>query len=88
MTTEKELEQALNDKFLTSTKFSYIIEKIALIEKLNYIDAILHYCEKQGIEVESISKLVSKPLKEKLKVDATNLNFMKNVGGSKAKLPL
>ena len=88
MTTKNELEKVLEEKFLTPIKFSYIIEKIVLSEKLNYIDAILHYCEKESIEVESISKLMTKPLKEKLKVDATHLNFMKNIGVSKAKLPL
>ena len=88
MTNKTELEEVLDKKFLTPIKFSYIIEKIVLKEKLNYIDAILHYCEKESIEVESVSKLMTKPLKEKLKVDATNLNFMKNRGASKAKLPL
>jgi DNA-directed RNA polymerase alpha subunit len=88
MTTQNELEKVLEEKFLTPIKFSYIIENIVLNEKLNYIDAIIHYCEKESIEVESVSKLMTKPLKEKLKVDATNLNFMKNVGASKAKLPL
>ena len=88
MTDKTELEEVLEKKFLTPIKFSYIIEKIVLKEKLNYIDAILHYCEKEKIEVESVSKLMTKPLKEKLKVDATNLNFMKNRGASKAKLPI
>ena len=88
MTTKNELEKVLEEKFLTPMKFSLIIENIVLSEKLNYIDAILHYCEKESIEVESVSKLMTKPLKEKLKVDATNLNFMKNAGVSKAKLPL
>lgn len=88
MTTQNELEKVLDEKFLTPIKFSYIIEKIVLSEKLNYIDAIIHYCEKENIEVESVSKIMTKPLKEKLKVDATNLNFMKNLGASKAKLPL
>ena len=88
MTTQNELEKVLEEKFLTPIKFSYIIENIVLNEKLNYIDAIIHYCEKESIEVDSISKLMTKPLKEKLKVDATRLNFMKSRGASKAKLPL
>lgn len=88
MTDKTELEEVLEKKFLTPIKFSYIIEKIVLKERLNYIDAILHYCEKEKIEVESVSKLMTKPLKEKLKVDAINLNFMKNRGASKAKLPI
>ena len=37
---------------------------------MNYIDAVLHLCEVNEIEVESVPKLISKPLKEKLKYEA------------------
>ena len=82
----KELEQAIESKFLTPQKFAIEIEKIVANDELNYIDAILHYCEINNLEVESITKLISKPLKERLKWDATRLNFMKRT--SRAKLPL
>tara|TARA_B100001109_G_scaffold3623_1_gene2861 strand:- start:44 stop:304 length:261 start_codon:yes stop_codon:yes gene_type:complete len=82
----KELEQAIESKFLTPQKFAIEIEKIVASDELNYIDAILHYCEKNSLEVESITKLISKPLKERLKWDATRLNFMKRT--SRAKLPI
>ena len=81
----KELEQAIESKFLTPQKFAMEIEKIVAENELNYIDAILDYCEKNNLEVESITKLISKPLKERLKWDATRLNFMKAT--SRAKLP-
>ena len=64
----------------------HVPEKIVAEEDLNYIDAILHYCDTNSLEIESITKLISKPLKERLKWDATRLNFMKAT--SKAKLPL
>ena len=86
MEPNKELEKAIESKFLTPSKFAIEIEKIVSNEKLNYIDAIVHYCEVNELEVDSITKLVSKPLKEKLKWDATRLNFMKR--NSRAKLPL
>ena len=82
----KELEQAIESKFLTPQKFAIEIEKIVASDELNYIDAILHYCEKNSLEVESITKLISKPLKERLKWDATRLNYMKRT--SRAKLPI
>ena len=82
----KELEQAIESKFLTPQKFAMEIEKIVANDELNYIDAILHYCEANNLEVESITKLISKPLKERLKWDATRLNFMKRT--SRAKLPI
>ena len=86
MEPNKELEKAIEKKFLTPAKFSMEIETIVAEENINYIDAICQYCEMNDIEVDSISKLISKPLKERLKYDAINLNFMKKT--SRAKLPL
>ena len=83
---DKQLEQVIEDKFITATKFSLEIEKLVAEEKCNYIDGIVLYCENNGIDIESVTKLISKPLKEILKYDAINLNFMKKI--SKAKLPL
>ena len=71
----KELEKAIESKFLTPQKFAIEIEKIVAEENLNYIDAIVYYCESNNLEVDSISKLMSKPLKERLKWDAIRLNL-------------
>jgi|TARA_B100001094_G_scaffold331413_1_gene399609 hypothetical protein len=51
---------------------------------MNYIDAIIHFCDANSIDLESVPKLISKPLKEKIKFDATELNFLKRT--SRAKL--
>ena len=72
---------------MTSAKFSQEVEKIAVTnEDMNYIDSVLHLCDLNEIEVESVSKLISKPLKEKLKYEPQQLNFMKKT--SRAKLML
>ena len=86
METNTELEKAVESKFLTPSKFAMEIEGIVSKEGMNYIDAICYYCEVNSLEIESVTKLVSKPLKEKLKYDAQELNFMKKT--SRAKLPL
>ena len=86
MEPKNELEKVIESKFLTPQKFAIEIETIVANEEMNYIDAICYYCEINGLEIESITKLVSKPLEEKLKYDAQELNFMKKT--SKAKLPL
>jgi hypothetical protein len=83
---ENEFTQALDKKFMNSAKFAVEIEKLVKNEKLNYIDAIVLFCEENSIEIDSITKLISKPLKEKLKCDAQQLNFMKKT--TRAKLPL
>jgi len=72
---------------MTAARFSQDVEKLVLNNSdMNYIDAVVHYCEINEIEIESVSKLISKPLKEKLKYDAQKLNFMKKT--SRAKLML
>jgi len=86
MELNKELEQVIENKFLTPSKFALEIEKIVIEENFNYIDAIVHFCEINNLEVESVTKLISKPLKEKLKYDAISLNFMKKT--SRARLPI
>ena len=82
-----EKKNLLEDKFMTSAKFSQEVEKIAVTnEDMNYIDSVLHLCEINEIEVESVSKLISKPLKEKLKYEAQQLNFMKKTSHAKLML--
>ena len=86
MPTPKEIDAAINEKFVSKDKFAEDIEDIVKRTKMNYIDAIVQYCEDNEIEIESVSKLINKPLKEKIKYVATELNYMKKT--SKGKLPI
>ena len=81
-----DINKALKEKFLCSAQFAQDIEAIVKDDNLGYIDAIVDYCEKNAIDVESVPKLISKPLKEKLTWEATELNYLKRT--SRAKLPL
>ena len=84
---ENELDKVLESKFYCPSKFTQEIESLVqTVPDMNYIDAIVHFCEKNGIDVESVPKLITKPLKEKLKYEAMELNFLKR--NSRAKLPL
>jgi hypothetical protein len=84
MKSKSEVKSILKSKFLCQDKFSNDIERLVKENvDMNYIEAICVYCEENNIEIESIIKLISKPLKEKLKWNATNLNYLKRT--SKAK---
>jgi len=82
---ENELEKVLESKFFCPSRFAQEIESLVSEQKTSYIDAIVNFCEKNSIDLESVPKLISKPLKEKLKYEATELNFLKKT--SRAKLP-
>ena len=74
----------IENKFMTATKFAGEIEKlVADNNDMNYIEAICHYCEENSIEIESVSKLITKPMKEKLKGTAMNLNYLKRTSRAK-----
>lgn len=82
---EEELQKALDKKFFCPIKFSTEIEILVRDNKdMNYIDAIIYFCSNNNIDIESVPKLISKPLKEKIKCNAIDLNFLKRT--SRAKL--
>ena len=83
---EKDVNDLLKEKFLCQNKFTSDIETLVQQSKLNYIEAIISYCEDNNIEFESVSKLITKPLKDKLKAQATELNYLKRT--SRSKLPI
>jgi hypothetical protein len=82
-----ELEKVLESKFFCPAKFAQEIEGLVQVNKdMNYIDAIVYFCDQNSIDVENVPKLISKPLKEKIKYEAQELNFLKR--SSRAKLPI
>ena len=84
---QNELEKALENKFFCPSRFAQEIESLVHTgDGMSYIDAVVHFCDNNSIDVESVPKLISKPLKEKLKYEAMELNFLKK--SSRAKLPL
>ena len=87
MKSKNEVKEILKKNFLCSEKFAMEIEKpVTDTESMNYIEALCHYCEENSIEIDNVSKLISKPLKEKLKCNAINLNYLKRT--SKAKFSI
>ena len=81
-------KEQLEDKFLTPTKFSQEIERLVKKSEglITYIEAVVTYCQENEIELETVPKLISRPLKERLKHEAQRLNYMKQT--SKGVLPL
>ena len=86
MTKETKVEDIIKKKFLCPEKFAMDIEEYVLNNKCDYIEGIVNYCEIHNIDIETIPKLLSKPLKEKLKHNAIKLNFLKNTNKTKSVL--
>jgi len=78
----------IEEKFMTQGKFTSLVEMRVKDSQglINYIEAVASVCEEFEIEVETVSKLISKPLKDKIKWDAQQLNYIKRT--SRGMLPL
>ena len=73
---------------MTQTKFSSLVEEVVKNSNglVNYIDAVVVVCDEFDIEVETVNKLISRPLKDKIKYNAQQLNYVKKT--SRGVLPL
>ena len=66
---------------MNSKEFSLEIEKIVKEKKISYMEAVLWYCEQNDIDPGTVSPLVSKSLKEKIKVEAVDLRLINTPKG-------
>ena len=71
--------EEVQEKLMTPKKFSISNEKTVQESGISYMDALLDYCDKYQLEPEMIKPLITKSLKEKVEVDARNLNYLPEV---------
>ena len=68
----------------TSNEFYQKITQLVDDTNLSYMDAILHYCDQNGMEPETAAQLVNTKLKAQIREEAEKLNYLPKT----AKLPL
>ena len=73
-------------KVISSDKFYKEIETLVNKHNLNYIDAVLHYCEKNEIEIEAAASMIKSNMRIKSQVqsEGEELRFLPRT----AKLPI
>jgi hypothetical protein len=57
--------------------FNIDLEKFVLETGESYIDAIVHYCNKNQLEIEVIPKLLNKVIRSKIEAEASGRNLLK-----------
>ena len=63
---------------MNSKEFSLMIQGIVKEKRpITYMDAIVWYCEENKIEIETVTRLISKALKEKIHAECLNANLLK-----------
>ncbi len=69
-----------------SIKFTTDIEKLCTARGIEYIDAVVDWCEKNRVDIEVVANIIKKDpvIKAKIQAEAENLNVLKRG----AKLPI
>jgi hypothetical protein len=78
----------INDipKEFGATDFLIEIEKMRVDRNVTLMDAVIHYCEKHNVEIESVAQYMKKNLvlKSELQEEAEELNYLQKT----ARLPI
>lgn len=71
---------------LKQINFSQEVRKICHEKSMEYIDAVVYWCEKNNVEVEYAAALIKKDsvILSQIQTEAENLNILKKT----AKLPI
>ena len=73
---------------ITLADYNFVddVEKLCRTKNMDYIDAVIYWCEKNKLEVEYAASLIKKDqnFREKIQVEAENLNILKK----SARLPI
>ena len=68
----------------TPKTFSLEIENIAKEKRISHMDAVIDYCQKNNVEPDTVGRLITKGLKEKIEANARELNYLEK----QAQLPI
>ena len=69
----------MSDNFLSKKKFTKMVEGEVKANNLSYMDAVVNLCEKNNIEIEDVKKFLSNSVKERIEVEAMELNYLPKV---------
>ena len=64
------------DNFMNKKKFSKMVERTVRNSGLNYMDSLVHMCDKNNMEVEDVKKYLTTSIIDCLESEAMSLNFL------------
>lgn len=72
------VDDVLTNKSMTSDKFIKEVERLVMKHRLDYMDAVIHLCEENNMEVEAAATIIRNNIriKSKLQAQAEDLNFL------------
>jgi len=66
----------MDDNFLTKSKFTKMVEKEVISNKMSYMEAVISICDDNNIDLEDVRKFITSSIKDKIEAEAMRLNFL------------
>lgn len=82
------LVQTIEDLVIKPEDLYNEITDIVWKHDINYIDALLMYCDNSGYDIESVCKIIPPSLKSEIEQDAKNLKLLRKEINSQTTLPI
>lgn len=72
------VDDVLTNKSMSSDRFIKEVERLVIKHRLDYMDAVIHLCEENNMEVEAAATIIRNNIriKSKLQAQAEDLNFL------------
>ena len=62
--------------FMNKKKFTKMVEDCVRTKSMTYMDTVVYLCEQNNLEIEDVKKYIALSVKEKIELEAMNLNFL------------
>jgi hypothetical protein len=69
----------IEDKIITKKRFCDMVESYVFEKRESYMDAVIDIMTENHIEPERVGVLINTSIKDKLEVEARNLNFLERI---------
>ncbi len=79
------MTEAIGLKILNSKEFESRIKTQMISKSMTMIESIIHYCEQNGLEIETAASLISPRMKSEIENEAITSRMMIS---KKARLPI
>lgn len=62
--------------FMSKKKFTKMVEDAVRKKSMTYMDAVVYLCNDNQLEIEDVKKYIATSVKEKIELEAMNLNYL------------
>jgi gas vesicle protein len=62
--------------FMNKKKFTKMVEDAVKKKSMSYMDAVVHLCDDNQLEIEDVKKYIATSVKEKIEMEAMKLNYL------------